>query len=182
MEAPNRGLPRGLHSQPLSPSPFSLLPDPLPSLFLSSVSFFGKPSPAPSSSLALAFSFPLLPTTFFSLWISFFLSPRATTTNDYHPPATAVRRHTPARDVQRVLITLSPAGWSPNHGDGGACICVVEAQTHSSRSPSSDEFHCGSWSQQAHLDPLFKRIPSLLEESSRIISTHFFTKLTNFAS
>ena len=53
---------------------------------------------------------------------------------------------------------------------------------HGGETPSSSKFDDGSWSQQAFLHLLFKMVPSIADESARIVGTHFSTKIKKFAS
>ena len=54
---------------------------------------------------------------------------------------------------------------------------VVEPRVHSGEFPSSGDVNGGSWSQHAHLDLLFKMVPSVLDESAQIVDTYFCAKI-----
>ena len=54
---------------------------------------------------------------------------------------------------------------------------MVAQRTHGGRTLSFDEFDGHSWSQQIYLNLLFKMVPSIPNESVRIIGTHFRAKM-----
>ena len=74
-------------------------------------------------------------------------------------------------------ITLGPAWRQSSSGGEGAYMWMVEPRTHGGRTLSFGELDGGSWSQQIYIDLFFKMVPSVPNDSVRIIGTYFRTKI-----